>query len=50
LQSLKNSEAKHEGTRPTGGRGHKWQDNIKIDLKDVGCKVVNWIQVTQDRV
>jgi hypothetical protein len=24
-------------------------DNIKIDLKDVGCAVVDWIDVAQER-
>jgi hypothetical protein len=26
----------------------KWEDNIKMDLKDVGWEGVDWIHVTQD--
>jgi hypothetical protein len=27
---------KLEGKRPLGGPIHRWEDNIKIDLKDIG--------------
>ena len=27
----------------------RWEDNIKMDLQEVGCGGVNWIELTQDR-
>jgi hypothetical protein len=27
----------------------RWVDNIEIDLKEIGCKCVDWIYVTQNR-
>jgi len=27
---------------------HRWEDNIKVDLQDVGCGSMNWIEVAQD--
>jgi hypothetical protein len=26
-----------------------WEDNIKMDLKELGCEGVDWFQMTQDR-
>jgi len=28
---------------------HRWEDNIKIDLQEVGCGGMGWIELTQDR-
>jgi len=28
----------------------RWEDNIKIDLRDIGIDGVNWIRLVQDRV
>ena len=28
---------------------HNWEDNIKIDLKEVGCGGYDWIELAQDR-
>ena len=28
---------KHEGKRPLGGPRRRWEDNIKVDLQEVGC-------------
>jgi hypothetical protein len=30
--------------------GVKWEDNIKLDLMEIGINVENWIQLAQDRV
>jgi len=38
---------KPEGKRPLGRWGHRWEDNIKIDLQEVGWKV--WIDLVHDR-
>jgi len=40
---------KPEGKRTLGRPGCRWDDNIKIDLQDVGCEVMDWIDVAQDR-
>jgi hypothetical protein len=37
-----------EGRRPLGRPRHRWEDNIKMDLQDVGWGV-DWIQLAQDR-
>jgi hypothetical protein len=39
-----------EGKRPLGRPRHRWEDNIKIDLREIGINVANWIQLAQDRV
>jgi len=38
-----------EGKRPFGRSRRRWEDNIKIDLQEVGCGWVDWIELTQDR-
>ena len=40
---------KSEGTRPPRRPRHRWEDNIKMDLQEVGCESVDWFDVTQDR-
>ena len=40
---------KPEGKRPLGRPRHRWEDNIKMDLQEVGCGGVDWIEVAQDR-
>ena len=40
---------KPEGKRPLGRPMCRWEDNIKMDLQDVGCEGMNWIGVSQDR-
>jgi len=40
---------KPEGKRPLGRPRHRWEDNIKMDLQEVGCGRVNWIELAQDR-
>ena len=36
---------KPEGKRPR----HRWVDNIRMDLQEVGCGYVDWIGLSQDR-
>jgi hypothetical protein len=40
---------KPEGKRPLGRPRHRWLDNIKMDLLDIGLSVVDWIVLAQDR-
>jgi hypothetical protein len=39
-----------EGTRPLGRSRRRWEDNIKMDLGEIGINWANWIQLAQDRV
>jgi hypothetical protein len=40
---------KPEGKRPLGSPRRRWEDNIKMDLKEVGCGNMDWIHLAQDR-
>jgi len=40
---------KPEGKRPLGRPKHRWEDNIKMDLQEVGCGDMDWIELSQDR-
>ena len=39
---------KPEGRRPLGRPRHRWEDNIKMDLQEVGCGVMDWIELAQE--
>jgi hypothetical protein len=39
-----------EGKRPLGRPRLRWEDNIKMDLRETGIDGANWIQLAQDRV
>jgi len=41
--------AKPEGRRPLGRPRHRWVDNIMMNLQEVGCVYMDWIQLAQDR-
>jgi hypothetical protein len=40
---------KPEGKRPLGRPRLRWEDNIKMDLQEVGCGGIDWIDLAQDR-
>ena len=40
---------KPEGKRPLGRRRRRWEDNIKKDHQEVGCRGMDWIKLAQDR-
>jgi hypothetical protein len=40
---------KPEGKRPLGRPRCRWDNNIKVDLQEVGCGVMDWIELAQDR-
>jgi len=40
---------KPEGKSPLRSPRLRWEDNIKMDLQEVGCGGVDWIELTQER-
>jgi len=36
---------KPEGRRPLGRPRHRWEDNIRMDLRGVGCGCVDWMEL-----
>ena len=40
---------KPEGKIPLGSPRLRWEDNIKMDLQEVGCGIVDWIELADDR-
>jgi hypothetical protein len=38
-----------EGKRPLGRPRRRWEDNIKMDLRELGIDEANWIRLVQDR-
>jgi hypothetical protein len=40
---------KPEEKRPLGRPRHRWVDNIKMDLREIGWDFMDWINMAQDR-
>jgi hypothetical protein len=40
---------KPEGERPLGRRRHRWVDNIEMNLRELGWRDMDWIDLAQDR-
>jgi hypothetical protein len=40
---------KPEGKRPLGRPRRRWEDGIRMDLREIGLRSVDWIQLAQDR-
>jgi len=40
---------KREGNRPLGRPRRRREDNFKMDLQEVGCGFMDWIDLDQDR-
>jgi hypothetical protein len=40
---------KPEEKRPLGRPRRRWEDDIKLDLQEVGCGSTDWIELAQDR-
>jgi hypothetical protein len=41
--------AKDEGKRPMGRPRRRWEHNIKVNLQEVGCGSMDWIELAQGR-
>ena len=41
--------AKPEGKRPLGRPRRRWDDNNKMDLQEVGCGCMEWMNLAQDK-
>jgi hypothetical protein len=39
---------KPEGKKPPGGRRRSCEDNIKMDIKELGWRGMDWIHLTED--
>jgi len=37
------------GRRPLGRPRRRWEDNIRMELREVGCRCVDWMELVQDR-
>jgi hypothetical protein len=40
---------KPEGKRPLGRPRRRWEDGIRVDLREIGMVGVDWIRLAQDR-
>jgi hypothetical protein len=40
---------KPDGKRPLGRPRSRWVDNIKTDLREIGCNGMDWIELAQKR-
>jgi len=40
---------KPEGKKPLGRPRHRWEDNMKMDLQEVGGSYGDWMELAQDR-
>jgi hypothetical protein len=40
---------KPEGKKPLGRRKYRWEDGIRMDLREIGWGSVDWIHLAQDR-
>jgi hypothetical protein len=49
LKAYRVLAGKPEGKRPLGRPRHRWEDNIKMDLRYIECGDMDWIDLAQDR-
>jgi hypothetical protein len=45
---LQGFDGKPEGKRPLGRPRRRWENGIRMDLRETGCGSVDWIQLAQD--
>ena len=46
---FQNLTGKSRGKRPLGRPRRRWEDNIRMDRKEIGISTRNWVDSTQDR-
>ena len=49
VNAAMNFSSSLSGKRPLGRPRRRWEDNIKMDLQEVGCRGVKWIEMGQYR-
>jgi hypothetical protein len=49
IHVTQDTDRKPEGKRPLGRPRRRWEDNIKMGLREIGIDAANWIQLAQDR-
>ena len=49
MQHYRESCIQSSGRKPRGRRRRKWEDNIKMDLQEVGWGGMDWTDLAQDR-
>ena len=47
--AFKNLTGKPTGKRPLGRPRRRWEDNIRMDLEEIGINAGNWVDSAQDR-
>ena len=47
--SFKILTGKPTGKRPLGRHRRRWEDNIRMDLEEIGINAGNWVDSAQDR-
>jgi len=48
-RNIQSFGGKPEGKKPHERPKRRWEDNIKMDLQEVGCGGMDWIDLAQDR-
>jgi len=46
---VQGSGGKPDGKRPLGRSRRRWEDNIKMDLQEVGGSCGDWMELAEDR-
>jgi hypothetical protein len=47
--SFKTLKGTPTGKRPLGRLKHRWEDNLRMDLKEIGINTRDWVNSAQDR-
>ena len=47
--AFKSFRGKRTGKRPLDRPGRRWEDNIRMDLEEIGINTRNWVDSAQDR-